>query len=179
MRKQSFIFASCLTAGCVALSVVLGLPGCTSTMTYPEFPGAPKADPSLQPMPNLMGDALKFAHQNIAPATEIVYNLPPTTPVQVWRLVGKRIGVGRPMVSTDTSAWTVRQVRLSGGKAEVDVVYPTAAQPSGIMQLATVHFTGSAGQTFYPTILQMWLVPTDAPACTTPQAIIDGSKPAQ
>lgn len=173
MRKRTVILAICLAAVSVALACVV--PGCASTMTYPAYPGAPKADPSLQPMPNLMGDALKFAHQQIAPSSEFVYNLPPATPVQVWRLVGKRIGTGRAMNASDTAAWTVRQVRLSGGKAEVDVVYPT----QGIMQLATVHFTGSTGQTFYPSILQLWLVPTDSPACTTPQVILDESKPTQ
>ncbi len=169
MRARTTIFA-------VIAAIALG--GCTASMTYPEYPGAPKADPSLQPMPNLMGDALKYAHQNIAPGSELVFNLPPTTPVQVWRLVAKRIGTGRAMTSTDPTTglvWSVRQVRLSGGKAEVDVVYPTAAPAGAIMQLATVHFTGSTGQPFYPTVLQLWLVPTDGPACATPQAILDGS----
>ncbi len=141
-------------------------------MTYPEYPGAPKADPSLQPMPNLMADSLKYAHQNIGPSTELVYNLPPMTPNQVWRGVGKRLEVGRPMIPADTLAWSVQQVRLSGARAEVDVVYPK----NGIYQLATVHFVGSTAQPYNPTMLQLWLVPTSAPVCNTPQAVIDQPK---
>lgn len=159
----------------LTLALTLGMTSCTPMMTYPEYSGAPKADPSLQPMPNLMADALKFAHQRIVPATELVYNLPPMTPVQVWRGVGKRIDIGRPMKTDDTLVWSIRQVRLSGGRAEVDVVYPT----EGIYQLATVHFVGSTGQPFYPTILQLWLVPTDAQACNTPQAVLDQPKSQQ
>ncbi|MSQ91184.1 MAG: hypothetical protein EXS01_07325 [Phycisphaerales bacterium] len=168
------IFGSCLALTCASAVILPIAPGCMSTMTYPEYSGAPKADPSLQPMPNLMADSLKFAHQQVGGATELIYNLPPTTPVQVWQGVGKRLGVGRPMVAGDAQAWTVRQVRLNGGRAEVDVVYPT----EGIYQLATVHFTGSTGQSFYPTMLQLWLVPTDTPPCNSPQAVLDQSKPA-
>ncbi|MSR29204.1 MAG: hypothetical protein EXS03_06495 [Phycisphaerales bacterium] len=156
------------TMALIALAFAVAVPGCTSVMTYPEYPGAPRADPSLQPMPNLMADALKFAHERLAPGTELVVNLPPTTPRQVWRGVVKRDEPCRPMAATDTIAWTVQQVRLSGGKAEVDVVYPT----TGIYQLATVHFAGSTGQPFYPTQLQLWLVPVVAPKSNAPEAVI-------
>lgn len=158
----------------LALMTVALLPlgACTSTMTYPEYPGAPKADPSFQPMPNLMGDALAFAHQRIAPGTELVFNLPPNTPVQVWRNAAKRMESTRAMTATDTKAWTVSQVRLSGGHAEVDVIYPT----EGIYQMATVHFTGATGQPFYPTLLQLWLIPVAAPTSNAPQAVIDDLK---
>ncbi len=166
MRKQILIKALSFTA---AIAVALSISGCTATMTYPEYEGAPKADPSLQPMPNLMADALKFAHQRTAPEQELVFNLPPTTPVQVWRGVAKRLGIGRPMTAGDTLVWSVRQVRLSGGRAEVDVVYPT----NGIYQIATVHFVGSTAQPFYPSMLQLWLVPVPAPTCNTPQAVLD------
>ncbi len=155
-----------------AIVAAVAMTSCTPMMTYPEYAGAPKADPSMQPMPNLMADSLKFAHQRIAPDSELVYNLPPSTPLQVWRGVGSRLEVGRPMTSADTLAWTVRQVRLTGGHAEVDIVYPT----EGIYQLATVHFVGSTGQPFYPSMLQLWLVPVEAPTCNTPQAVVDQPK---
>jgi hypothetical protein len=142
--------------------------GCTAVMTYPSYPGAPKADPSMQPMPDLMADALKFAHQRLAPSSELIVNLPPTTPKQVWRGVLKRDQPCRPMGPSDTRAWTIQQVRLSGGKAEVDIVYPT----DGIFQLATVHFTGSTGQPFYPTQLQLWLVPVTAPIASAPESVL-------
>lgn len=176
MHKQFLVKALSFTT---AIAVALAISGCAATMTYPEYEGAPKADPSLQPIPNLMADALKFAHHRTAPEQELVFNLPPTTPVQVWRGVGKRLGMGRPMTAGDTLVWSIRQVRLSGGRAEVDVVYPT----EGIYQLATVHFVGSTAQPYYPTMLQLWLVPVSAPTCNTPQAVLDQAndpaKPAQ
>ncbi len=153
----------------VAVGVVGVVAGCTSVMTYPEYPGAPKADPSMQPMPSLMADGLKFAHTRVAPTAEFVIDLPPNTPKQVWRQVLKSCTPCRPITPSDKIAWSVRQVRLSGGKAEVDVVYPT----DGIYQLATVHFTGATGQSFYPTQLQLWFVPIQAPVCNTPEAVIN------
>lgn len=169
MRRQTFVVQLLAPA---LFAVVLASSACTSTMTYPEYPGAPRADPSLQPMPNLMGDSLKFAHQRIAPGTELVFNLPPNTPVQVWRGAAKRMESCRAMTPQDTKAWSVAQVRLSGGRAEVDVIYPG----NDIYQMATVHFTGSTGQPFYPTMLQLWLVPVAAPSCNSPQAVIDDLK---
>ncbi len=158
-------------SGVVFFAAVLS--GCAGTMTYPEYPGAPKADPSLQPLPNLMADALKYAHQNSDASAELVFNLPPTTPNQVWRIVSKRLDVGRPMKEGDTKVWSVRQVRLSGARAEVDVVYPT----KGIYQLGTVHFTGATAQPYLPTMWQTWLVPVEAPVANTPQAVIDQPRP--
>ncbi|MSR44619.1 MAG: hypothetical protein EXS15_04570 [Phycisphaerales bacterium] len=173
MQKPDMNLRSCFVLALLVVASVCFMNGCISSMTYPEYPGAPKADPSLQPMPNLMADALKLAHQRVGGSTELVYNLPSTTPVQVWQGVGKRVGVGRPMVSGDALVWSVAQVRLNGGRAEVDVIYPT----DGIYRLATVHFEGSVGQPFLPTGLQLWLVPVNAPVCNTPQAVIDQSKP--
>ncbi|MEI6878233.1 MAG: hypothetical protein WCL33_04250, partial [Planctomycetota bacterium] len=105
MRKHNLFKALSFTS---AIAVALVLSGCAATMTYPEYAGAPKADPSLQPLPNLMADALKFAHQRTSPEQELVYNLPPTTPVQVWTGVGKRLGIGRPMTAGDTHVWSIR-----------------------------------------------------------------------
>lgn len=154
---------------CVSLQVV----GCSAAMTYPEYPGAPKADPSLPPLPNLMADAITFVHGRVCAGSELVFDLPPNTPKQVWRVVAKRLGTGRVMREGDKSVLYVRQVRLSGGRAEVDVVYPT----DGIYQLATVHFTGATGQPFYPKMLQLWLVPTDTPVCNTPPEVAADPNP--
>lgn len=154
---------------CVSLQMV----GCSAAMTYPEYPGAPKADPSLPPLPYLMADAITFVHGRVCAGSEVVFDLPPNTPKQVWRVVAKRLGTGRVMREGDKSVLYVRQVRLSGGRAEVDVVYPS----DGIYQLATVHFTGATGQPFYPKMLQLWLVPTDTPVCNTPPEVVADPNP--
>ncbi len=174
-RSSMFAFTSMLAFAVMTAAILtsLSVGGCVAAMSYPEYPGAPKADPSMQPMPNLMADGLKFAHARLAPGTELIYNLPPMTPLQVWRNVGKRLDVGRPMKPGDTLEWSVKQVRLTGARAEVDVVYPT----EGMYQLATVHFVGSTAQPFLPGMLQLWLIPVDAPVCNTPQALQDQPKP--
>lgn len=167
-RALARIRLAVVLAGLLFAGVSLQMVGCSAAMTYPEYPGAPKADPSLQPLPNLMADAITFVHGRVCAGSEVVFDLPPNTPKQVWRVVAKRLGNGRVMREGDKAVLYVRQVRLSGGRAEVDVVYPA----DGIYQLATVHFTGATGQPFYPKMLQLWLVPTDTPVCNTPPEVV-------
>jgi len=167
------IRSAVLLAALLFVGISLQMVGCSAAMTYPEYPGAPKADPSLQPLPNLMADAITFVHGRVCAGSEVVFDLPPNTPKQVWRVVAKRLGTGRVMREGDKGVLYVRQVRLSGGRAEVDVVYPA----DGIYQLATVHFTGATGQPFYPKMLQLWLVPTDTPVCNTPLEVLTDPNP--
>jgi len=169
---RSFISATLMIAS-ATLVMALPMAGCSAAMTYPEYPGAPKADPSMPPLPDLMADSITFVHGRMCAGSEVIFDLPPNTPKQVWRGVAKRIGTGRVMREGDTGVLYVRQVRLSGGRAEVDVVYPA----DGIYQLATVHFTGATGQPFYPKMLQLWLVPTDSPICNTPPEVLADPKP--
>lgn len=152
-------------AAAVALACGVALAGaaCTPAMTFPAYPGAQQPDPGLPPMPEIMGDALAFAHKRLAPNTELVFNLPVGVYPNTWTRIAKICG-GRPMQPGDTNVFSISQVRYTGPRAEVDIVYPAKS----IWQTATVTLKGSAGEAFYPQYLQTWLVPTDAPTCNTP-----------
>jgi hypothetical protein len=63
------------------------------------------------------------------------------------------------MAEGDKDAFTVKQVRLNGGKAEVDVVYPS---PEGVYQIMTVHLEGAFGADYRPMFVQKWLIPAKA-----------------
>ena len=150
--------AACLCAVGTAMSF-----GCTPAMTFPAYPGASQPDPGLPPMPEIMADALAFAHKRLAPNTELVFNLPPGVYPNTWTRIGTICG-GRPMQPGDTNVFSISQVRYTGPRAEVDIVYPA----KNLWQVATVTLKGSAGEAFYPQYLQTWMVPTDAPVCNTP-----------
>ncbi len=150
--------AACLSVVGAAMSL-----GCTPAMTFPSYPGAKQPDPGLPPMPEIMADALAFAHKRLAPNTELVFNLPPGVYPNTWTRIGVICG-GRPMQPGDTNVFSISQVRYTGPRAEVDIVYPA----KNLWQVATVTLKGSAGEAFYPQYLQTWMVPTDAPICNTP-----------
>ena len=150
--------AACLSVAGAAMSL-----GCTPAMTFPSYPGAKQPDPGLPPMPEIMADALAFAHKRLAPNTELVFNLPPGVYPNTWTRIATICG-GRPMQPGDTNVFSISQVRYTGPRAEVDIVYPA----KNLWQVATVTLKGSAGEAFYPQYLQTWMVPTDAPICNTP-----------
>lgn len=150
--------AACLCVVGAALSL-----GCTPAMTFPAYPGAKQPDPGLPPMPEIMADALAFAHKRLAPNTELVFNLPPGVYPNTWTRIATICG-GRPMQPGDANVFSISQVRYTGPRAEVDIVYPA----KNLWQVATVTLKGSAGEAFYPQYLQTWMVPTDAPICNTP-----------
>jgi hypothetical protein len=150
--------AACLCVVGAALSL-----GCTPAMTFPAYPGAKQPDPGLPPMPEIMADALAFAHKRLAPNTELVFNLPPGVYPNTWTRIATICG-GRPMQPGDTNVFSISQVRYTGPRAEVDIVYPA----KNLWQVATVTLKGSAGEAFYAQYLQTWMVPTDAPICNTP-----------
>lgn len=158
-------FSGLRGAAAVALACGVALAGaaCTPAMTFPAYPGASQPDPGLPPMPEIMGDALAFAHRRLAPNTELVFNLPPGVFPNTWMRIAKICG-GRPMQPGDANVFSVAQVRYTGPRAEVDIVYPA----KNLWQTCTVTLKGSAGEAFYPQYLQTWLVPTDAPTCNTP-----------
>ncbi|MGA1266513.1 MAG: hypothetical protein ACO32J_04975 [Phycisphaerales bacterium] len=144
----------------IATSVlVLSLAACASMATYPPVDGKPTMSGSTPPLPQIMASSLRYAHQRGNPGAPLVFNLPPDTIRAAWADVERRLGDGaRPMAEGDKDAFTVKQVRLNGGKAEVDVVYPT---PEGVYQMLTVHLEGHYGGEYRPVFVQRWLVPVD------------------
>lgn len=155
-------------------SVIVGALGalgaCTPLATWPPTEGTQALVPWAEPTPQLMGTAVTYTKLNIepnAPANSpIVFNLPEGTEWKVWELVQKEIGAdAKKMDPGESPVYDVHQVRLDGGKAEVDIVYRTN---EGVWQMATVHFTGAFGGHYRPIYFQRWVIPVDAPVCHNP-----------
>jgi hypothetical protein len=149
-------------------TIALLLAGCAATATYPPTAGRATVTGNTPPLPQVMASSLRYAQQRGNPNMPIVFNLPPMTLQSAWDDVGKRLGDGcRPMAADDKDAFTVRQVRVNGGKAEVDIVYPS---PEGVFQIMTVHLEGGFGSDYRPMFVQRWLVPASAQAFNPPAA---------
>ena len=147
-------------------TVVLALSACASTATYPPTAGRATVTGNTPPLPQVMASALRYAQQRGNPNMAMVFNLPPETLQSAWNDVGNRLGDGaRAMKEGDKEAFTVKQVRLNGGKAEVDVVYPS---PEGVYQIMTVHLEGAFGADYRPMFVQKWLIPAKAQAFNPP-----------
>jgi hypothetical protein len=145
------------------LSVLLAslvLSACATMATYPPTAGSGGVTATQPPLPQIMASALRYAQQRGNPNAPLVFNLPPRTLQAAWDDVAKRLGDGaRPMTEGDREAFTVRQLRLNGSQAEVDVVYPS---PEGVYQVMTVHLEGAFGVDYRPMYTQRWLIPSKA-----------------
>jgi hypothetical protein len=147
-------------------TVVFALSACAATATYPPTAGKATVTGNTPPLPQVMASSLRYAQQRGNPNAVMVYNLPPDTLSTAWDDVGRRLGDGsRPMKESDKDAFTVKQVRLNGGKAEVDIVYPS---PEGVYQIMTVHLEGAFGADYRPMFVQKWLIPARAQAYNPP-----------
>lgn len=140
--------------------------GCTPIATWPPVSGKPILAPEAPPCPQLMSTAVTSTRQNTDAQAPLVFNLPPATPWKVWADVQQRLGAdARMMAPGEAPVFDVRQIRLDGGGAQVDVVYRTS---SGVWQMATVHFTGAFGGNYRPNYFQRWVIPVDPPVSNTP-----------
>jgi hypothetical protein len=79
------------------------------------------------------------------------------------------------MRNGDENVCSVQQIRHSGGRAEVDVVYPDR----GVYQLLTVRLTngGLAGWRIASTY--RWMIPATAPLANDPMIAIEAERAAQ
>ncbi len=165
---SSFVIAS--LAAC-ALGAALSLSGCSAPRTWPSVTGEQGISADAPPLPQVVMDALKHAHKEIAPGAPLVYNLPQEINVAAFATYERGLAPGKPMCPGDRDAWTVRQARIDGSKAQVDIEYPT---PEGIYQTVTVHLAGAtAGIGYKPDYLQFWKVPVKAPTCQAPIAVVE------
>jgi hypothetical protein len=155
------------------IPLLIALAGCASTATYPPTAGRATVAGNTPPLPQVMASALRYAQQRGNPNAQMVFNLPPDTLETAWIDVGRRLGDGaRPMTEQDKDAFTVQQVRVNGGQAEVDVVYPS---PEGVYQILTVHLEGGIGADYRPMFVQRWLIPSKAHAFNPPVTSMSSS----
>jgi hypothetical protein len=150
---------------------LLLLSGCSAPRTWPSATGDQGISADAPPLPQVVIAAMKHAHQEIAPGTPLVYNLPQEINLAAFGTYERGLAPGKPMCPSDKDVWTMRQARIDGGKAQVDIEYPTR---DGIYQTVTVHLKGATGGFGYkPDYLQFWKVPVKAPVCQTPVAIVE------
>ncbi|MFO0961595.1 MAG: hypothetical protein U0625_01675 [Phycisphaerales bacterium] len=155
-----------------ALLVALAsVAGCSAPRTWPS-PGTDQGfSADAPPLPQAVTAALDYAHAQIDPKGTKIFNLPQEINIAAWPTYERMLKDWKPMCPGDRGVWTVRQVRIDGGKAQVDIEYP--ASP-GIYQTVTVHMAGeSAGMSYKPSFLQYWRVPVKDPVCQQPLSVVE------
>jgi hypothetical protein len=143
---------------------------CTAVSTYPPTAGTTKMTPSVSPGPELMAGAIKEAHRVTKGSTPIVFNLPSGLSSGTWERVAQQLPSGaRAMRGGDENVYSVQQLRLSGGTAEVDVVYPDR----GVYQLMTVKFEGGAVVPWRVQWAYRWVIPASIPVANDPMIAVE------
>jgi len=152
-------------------ALVASLAACSAPRTWPSMGGAPGISTDTPPLPQVVISAVKFAHEQIAKDSPLVYNLPSEMNVAAFSTFERGLAPGKPMCPGDTNVWTVRQARIDGSKAQVDIEYPSR---DGFYQTVTVHLGGASGGFDYkPSYLQYWKVPVKDPVCTQPIEVVE------
>jgi len=122
------------------LLCLIPVSGCTPLATYPpDVGGLGLSAPSLEPIPTVMAEAIRYAHGRHGSSEEFAINLPAGTPTAVYDRVIMLIGDGHPMQDPQEYTYHVTKVRVRGRNVTVDVFYP---RPEGGYQFATISFQG-------------------------------------
>jgi len=146
---------------------------CTAVSTYPPTAGATRMTPSVAPGPELMASAIRETHRVRGEGEQIVFNLPAGLDAGTWRRVAAQLPEGsRAMRPSDDRAYSVQQLRLSGGTAEVDVAYPER----GVYQLMTVKFEGGVLIPWRVQWAYRWVIPTPMPIANDPMIAIEAAE---
>ena len=139
--------------------------------TYPPTAGKAVSTPNVAPGPEVMAGAIKEAHRITGLGTPVVFNLPAGLQESTWSKVARLVADGRgdakPMEPGSENVFSVQQLRISGGVAEVDVVYPER----GVYQLMTVKFKGGAALPWRVDWAYRWVIPATAPIANTPETM--------
>jgi hypothetical protein len=147
---------------------------CTSMSTYPPTAGKAVSTPNVAPGPEVMAGAIKEAHRITGLGTPVVFNLPAGLQESTWSKVARLVGDAKPMEPGSENVFSVQQLRISGGVAEVDVVYPER----GVYQLMTVKFKGGAALAWRVDWAYRWVIPATAPIANTPETMYAKSEAA-
>lgn len=145
---------------------------CVARSTYPPTAGRSISKPSVSPGPEVMAGSIKEAHRVSGGAGEVVFNLPAGLDAHTWKLVTKLLPAGaRAMKQGDERVYSVQQLRIDGGRAEVDIVYPDR----GVYQLMTVSFEGGSFLPWRPRFSHRWVIPATPPMANDPMIAINAA----
>jgi hypothetical protein len=149
-----------------ALALLAVVPAaCTAMSTYPPVDGKVINTPSVSPGPEVMAGAIKEAHRLTAPGTDIIFNLPAGLPENTWNRVAFLLPESaRAMEPGDEGVYSIKQLRIQGGTAEVDVLYPDR----GVYQLMTVKFNGGPLAPWTIAWTYRWMIPAEKPVPNDP-----------
>ncbi len=145
-----------------ALDLTVILCSCTPWATYPPIEGAAAlGDPTLEPIPTLMAEAIRYVYdRDDSEPHEVAINLPPNIPARVYDQVITRLGGGRPMLGPDVNAYHIHAVRLRALEAEVDVIYPGGA---GVPEFMTLSFKQDLLKGWYVNRARKWRFRVEVP----------------
>jgi hypothetical protein len=152
-----------------ALLLIVVPAACTAVSTYPPTSGSAISKPNVSPGPEVMAKAIKEAHRITGLSGPVVFNLPAGLEQSTWSRVQTLIGenatpMPRDIAAGDEQVFSVQQLRLSGGVADVDVVYPER----GVYQLMTVKLKGGPMLSWRVESAYRWVIPATAPIANAP-----------
>lgn len=175
LRSTARAVASLVSLAIAATVLTTG--GCTTMSTYPPTAGKPATRPNISPGPELMTAALREAYRTTglagAAGRVLVFNLPAGLEPHTWQKVTAGLPEGaRAMRNGDENVCSVQQIRHSGGRAEVDVVYPDR----GVYQLLTVRLTNAGFAGWRVASTYRWMIPATAPLANDPMIAIEAER---
>ncbi len=162
-------FLAPLAVSMVCIGVLLA--GCAPWATYPPVEHTEGlARPAYEPVPTLMAKAITFAHDRYMAADEVVINLPEGVTPNVYNIVLRKIGRGRPMTDNDENAYTVQEIRTRGPEAQVDLVYPRS---DGLHELVTLYFKNHLIDGWKIESTRLWRIRVERPQANYPMVAPD------
>jgi len=135
--------------------------GCAPFATYPPVEGSTAINnPSYEPVPSIIADAVRYTHNRYGDDREYAINLPANTPAKVYDKVLEKLGESTPMTSPDEWAYHVVAIRSRGLNAEADVVFPRDNAPPAMV---TLHLRKNLSS-YSVQSAKVWNYPVDLPA---------------
>ena len=153
----------------ISALLIVSVTACTQVATYPPLPGSIGASPSMQPMPQVMVTSLMSMRHRSLIDGEFVFNLPEGLSSSMWKYVQKKLAPdARPLGMEDlvdrTPVFSIRQIRIRGRKAEVDIVSRLDRE----WKLSTVHLSAEGIGPFHVDFIQPWAIQVDPPVPNDP-----------
>ncbi len=145
-----------------AAILVLVVGGCSRWATHPPLEGTgPSGQTIAEPIPSLMADAIRFAHNHYRGHDELIINLPEGTPAAVYEMVTDRLGSGRPMMASSERAYHVPEVRVRGLDAQVDLLSP---RKDGYYYFVTISFRQDLLRGYRVASTRLWRIREEPPS---------------
>ena len=135
--------------------------GCAPMATYPPVEHTRALSrPAYEPIPTLMAESFRYAHERYQVADELIFNLPEGVTTNVYHMVARKLGEARPMFADDERAYTISEIRTRGSEAQADLIYPRA---DGLHQLVTIYFKASLLDGWKVASTRQWRIYSQAP----------------